>query len=125
MSPHAAYNTYAQNAIRIESPEKLIEMMYEGILRFAPQAIRAIEAGDIEKKIYYINRTSAIFSELISTLSYDKGGEVCYYLAGLYDHQLKLLVQGNADNDVEAIQTVIRVTKGLLEAWREMTGLGY
>ena len=79
--------------------------------------------GNIEKKTYFINRTSAIFSELINTLSHDKGGQVAFYLQGLYTHQLKLLLEANLYNNVENIQTVINVTKGLLEAWRETTHL--
>lgn len=115
-----AYNLYQQNSMTIESPVKLVEMLYEGILRFASQAKRYIEAEDIEKKIYYINRTTDIFSELLNTLDYDRGGEVAHYLSGLYTHQIKLLAQANIRNDGEKIDTVIRVAKGLLDAWREI-----
>jgi len=38
MYSNLAYSTYSQNNISIESPEKLIKMLYEGILRFASQA---------------------------------------------------------------------------------------
>ncbi|RDU71189.1 flagellar export chaperone FliS [Helicobacter brantae] len=115
-----AYNLYQQNSVTIESPVKLVEMLYEGILRFASQAKRYIEADDIEKKIYYINRTTDIFSELLNTLDYERGGEVAHYLSGLYTHQIKLLAQANIRNDGEKIDTVIRVAKGLLDAWREI-----
>lgn len=115
-----AYSLYQQNSVSIESPAKLIEMLYEGILRFASQAKRYIEAEDIEKKIYYINRTTDIFSELINSLDYDRGGEVAHYLSGLYTHQIKLLAQANIRNDGEKIDTVIRVARGLLDAWREI-----
>lgn len=117
-----AYSLYQQNSVSIESPAKLIEMLYEGILRFASQAKRYIEAEDIEKKIYYINRTTDIFSELINSLDYDRGGEVAHYLSGLYTHQIKLLAQANIRNDGEKIDTVIRVARGLLDAWREIHG---
>ena len=43
-----AYNTYTQNNIGVESPEKLIQMMYEGVLRFNMQAKRSINDADIE-----------------------------------------------------------------------------
>jgi len=33
-----AHNIYAQNNVGIESPSKLVEMMYEGVLRFNAQA---------------------------------------------------------------------------------------
>lgn len=79
-----------------------------------------MEAEDIEKKIYYINRTTDIFTELLNTLDYDKGGEVAVYLTGLYTHQIKLLTQANVANDPAKIDVVINVAKGLLEAWREI-----
>ncbi len=95
-------------------------MLYEGILRFCAQAKRYMEAEDIEKKIYYINKTTDIFTELLNILDYEKGGEVAVYLTGLYTHQIKLLTQANVANDTTKIDTVINVAKGLLEAWREI-----
>ncbi|WP_066386612.1 flagellar export chaperone FliS [Helicobacter himalayensis] len=115
-----AYNLYQQNAVMVESPVKLVEMLYEGILRFCAQAKRYMEAGDIEKKIYYINRTTDIFTELLNTLDYEKGGDVAAYLTGLYTHQIKLLTQANVTNDTSKIDIVINVARGLLEAWREV-----
>lgn len=120
MRGNNAYNLYQQNSVSVESPAKLIEMLYEGILRFCAQAKRYIEAEDIEKKIYYINRTTDIFTELLNTLDYDKGGDVAVYLTGLYTHQIKLLTQANATNDTQKVDIVINVARGLLEAWREI-----
>ena len=68
MYGNTAHNIYAQNNIGVESPIKLIEMLYEGILRFNAQAKKAIKDGDIEKRVYWINRSSAIITELISIL---------------------------------------------------------
>ena len=45
-----AYNIYAQNNLGVESSEKLIEMLYEGILRFNAQAKKALskaKRGDL------------------------------------------------------------------------------
>jgi flagellar secretion chaperone FliS len=118
MYANVAYSTYSQNNVSIESPEKLIKMLYEGILRFASQAKKAIEDKDIEKRTYWINRTSAIFAELIHSLNYD-GGQVAYYLRGLYAYQLKLLSEANFKNDATKLDEVINVARGLLEAWKD------
>ena len=123
MTAAAAYNTYTENNIQIESPEKLIEMLYEGIIRFASLAKKAIEMGNIEKKVYFINRTSAIFVELINSLDAEKGGDIAHYLEGLYDQQIKFLAEANLENDPEKIDIVLNVTRTLLETWREETGL--
>ena len=115
-----AYSAYSQNNISIESSEKLIKMLYEGILRFASLAKRSIEEGNIEKKTYWINRTSAIYSELINSLNYD-GGQIAHYLSGLYVHQIRLLAEANIYNDTSKLDEVLSVTKELLQAWRDET----
>ena len=122
MSTNLAYNIYAQNNVGVESPAKLVEMMYEGVLRFNAQAKKAIKDEDIEKRAYWINRSIAVIAELLATLNYD-AGDVSAYLDGLYTYQIKLLTEANLENDPSKIDTVNNVFKGLLEAWRETNGL--
>ena len=50
MRSNLAYSAYSQNNVSIESSEKLIKMLYEGILKFASQAKRSIEINDGRKK---------------------------------------------------------------------------
>lgn len=114
-----AHAAYAQNNIDVESPQKLIQMLYEGVLRFNLQAKRAMENGDIEKKTYWINRSCAIFSELINTLDMSQG-DVALYLNGLYSRQLEVLMGASIDNDAEKLNEVNNVVKELLDAWREV-----
>ena len=117
-----AYNTYAQNNVGIESASKLIEMLFEGILRFNVQAKHAMKNGDIEKKTYWINRSTAIFTELINTLDFDQG-DISHYLNGLYSHQLQQLALANVENSPEKLDEINQVVKGLIEAWRDETEL--
>lgn len=122
MYNNLAYNTYAQNNVGVESPEKLIQMMYEGVLRFNMQAKRSMNEGDIERRTYWINRSNAVISELINILDYDQG-DIAHYLAGLYTHQLTLLMEANLHNDPNKLDEINQVMKGLLEAWRESTNV--
>ena len=117
-----AYNTYAQNNVGVESPQKLIEMLYEGILRFNTQAKRAIRDNDIEKRTYWINRSNAIFTELINTLDINQG-DVAHYLHGLYTYQLSLLSKANFEDKESYLDEVNQVVKALLEAWRDETNV--
>ncbi len=116
------YDAYRQNHTMVESPEKLIEMLYEGILKFSALAKRAIQHKDLEKKAYYINRTSAIYIELISSLDM-KGGNIAEYLYGLYNYQLTLLTDANIQNNVSKLDEVMKVASVLLETWKEETSL--
>jgi len=120
MYANTAYNIYNQNNVGIESPEKLIEMLYEGVLRFNAQAKKAIKDENLEKKVYWINRATAVIVELIASLD-KKEGDVALYLDGLYNYQIGLLLKASLEDDVAKIDEVNGVFKGLLEAWRETT----
>jgi flagellar protein FliS len=117
-----AHNIYAQNNMGIESPAKLVEMLYEGVLRFNAQAKKAIQNSDVEKRVYWINRSTAIVTELISVLD-ESQGAVYEYLQGLYNYEITLLTSANIDANVEKLDEVSKVFKGLLEAWRESTNV--
>jgi len=121
----AALSTYAQNSVTIESPYKLVEMLFEGILRFTSQAKKSMLEDDIEKQVYWVNRAIDIFSELISSLDYEgEQQQLAEYLNGLYTYQIKLLTEANLESDVNKLDTVLKVTHGLIEAWKEETKNG-
>ncbi len=122
MYGNAAHNVYAQNNIGVESPAKLIEMLYEGVLRFNAQAKKAIKDGDVEKRVYWINRSIDIVAELISILDISQG-QIAEYLEGLYNYQIQLLTSAGIENEIEKLDECTNVFKGLLEAWRETTNV--
>jgi len=106
----------------VESPAKLIEMLYEGVLRFNAQAKKSIKDGDVEKRVYWINRSIAIVTELISVLDISQG-QIAEYLEGLYNYQIQLLTAAGIENDIAKLDECTNVFKGLLEAWRETTNV--
>ncbi len=118
-----AYNTYVENSVGIESPSKLIEMLYEGVLRFNAQAKKAIKDDNIEKKIYWLNRSVAIVTELVAILDMKQDGTIAKYLEGLYNYEIQLLMEASLDGNIAKIDEVTNVFKGLLEAWRETTNV--
>ena len=113
-----AHNIYAQNNVGIESPAKLIEMLYEGVLRFNAQAKKAIKDKNIEKRVYWMNRSVAIITELIATLDM-KQGDISQYLEGLYNYQIQLISEAGNENDFTKLDECSNVFKVLLAAWRE------
>ena len=119
----AAHNIYAQNNVGIESPAKLIEMLYEGVLRFNAQAKKAIKDGNIEKRVYWINRSTAIITELISVIDLKQAGDISKYLDGLYTYEIQLLSEACTENSIDKLEEVSNVFKSLLEAWRETTNV--
>ena len=122
MYGNTAHNIYAQDNVGIESPAKLIAMLYEGVLRFNAQAKKAIKDENIEKKVYWINRSIAIITELVSVIDM-KQGQIAQYLEGLYAYEIQLLGAASLDNDAAKIDEVSNVFKGLSEAWRDTTSV--
>jgi len=119
-----AHQAYSQNHTAVQTPEKLIEMLYEGLLKFTSLAKRAIEENNFESKVKWINRSTDIFIELNSSLS-DDGTEMTAYLSGLYMHQIQSLSKANIQNSTAELDTVIHVTRVLLETWKEETTVEY
>ena len=113
---------YNQQAATTEDPYMLILKLYEGLLKYLSFVENAIEAGNIEEKFDYVNRSIAIFDELRNILDFD-GGDVAYYLDGLYLYQIETLFTAGVDNNLSAIAQVKKVVTGLIDAWKEETGL--
>lgn len=123
MQNNLAYAAYNQNNLGIESPEKLIQMLYEGILRFISRAKKAISENNTEAKVYNLNRANAIFFELINSLDYSQG-DIAHYLSGLYTREIQLICEANAENNITKLDEVVNVVRELIEAWKETTGEG-
>jgi len=123
MYQNTSHNIYAQNNVGVESPSKLVEMLYEGVLRFNAQAKKAMKDKDFEKRVYWMNRSTAIISELTAILDFKNGGEIAYYLKGLYTYQLQLIAESGHENSIEKIDECSKVFRVLLETWRETTGV--
>ncbi len=115
-------DVYNQQAATTEDPYMLILKLYEGLLKYLSFVENAIEQDSIEEKFEYINRAITIFDELRNILDFD-GGDVAYYLDGLYLYQIETLFSAGVDNNLNAIAQVKKVVTGLIEAWKEETGL--
>lgn len=61
-------------------------------------------------------------TELLASLDRTQG-DIGLYLDGLYNYQINLLTQVNISDDIEKLDEVSSVFKGLLDAWREETNV--
>jgi flagellar protein FliS len=98
-------------------------MLYEGVLRFNAQAKKAMLDGNIDKRVYWTNRSIAVITELISGLDMKAEGTMSKYLEGLYNYQVQLLISAGKDNDPKKLDESSNVFKILLKAWRETTNV--
>jgi flagellar protein FliS len=113
---------YRQQSAVSDDPYLLILKLYEGIIKYLSFVKNAMESENIEDKFTYINKTIAIFDELRNVLDFD-GGDVAYYLDGLYLYQIETLFGSGIDDNINSVNQVMKVTQGLIDAWKEETGL--
>ena len=115
-------DAYNQHSAVTDDPYMLILKLYEGLLRYLSFVRNAMEEDNIEEKFLYINKSIAIFDELRTVLDFD-GGDVAYYLDGLYLYQIETLFSAGIDNNINAVDQVTAVVQGLIDAWKDETGL--
>ncbi|MDT8447119.1 MAG: flagellar export chaperone FliS [bacterium] len=120
MSYGKPYQAYQQTSVQTSSQKQLIVMLYDGMHRFMSQAIKAIEAGEIESAHENLHKTGKILLELMATLREDKGGEVAQNLKKLYLYCYEQIVIANLKKDAQMVLDVQGVIGNLREGWKEL-----
>lgn len=115
-----AYNQYKTTSIQTASPEKLLLMLYEGLLRFLGQALESLEARDYPEVNRLLKRSQDIIGELMATLNLDY--EISHRLWALYDYFLQRLIEANVKKEPQPILEVRGLVSELQEAWIQAAG---
>jgi len=110
-------NNYLANQVNTASPEQLMLMLYDGAVRFASMAIKAIEDNTPDKRSYYINKTYAILAEFAATLDRNQDAGLAENLDALYHYMQQQLMEANLHNDPEPIAEVKAMLTDLRQTW--------
>ncbi len=120
MADTSGIRCYQETAVQTLGPEKLIVLLYEGLLRYLRQARAAIAARDMAGKARSVNNAQAIVVELKNSLDHAVGGGIAANLETLYNYIFTEDVNLLIDNDPAHVENVERVLAPLLEAWRQI-----
>lgn len=118
MNPNPFQN-YKQVSIQTASPEKLILMLYDGIIRFGNQAKQAMVVNDIKQTNHLLNRMHDILNELMATLDMNNGGEIASNLYRIYEYSNHRLLESNIKRNPEIIEEVIKLISEIREGWSQ------
>lgn len=121
---HAATETYKTQAIMTASPAKLVAMCYDRTILALNDAIRAIDAGDVQARFDHTTRAANIISHLWSTLDLDKGAEIAQNLSSIYRFAMNRINDVNLENSKQAAQDVVRLLEPLRQSWTELAKQG-
>jgi flagellar protein FliS len=108
---------YKQTAIKTASPEQILLMMYEAAIKSAKLAKQAMEKGQLAEKGKQIAKVHDIVNELNSTLDHQRAADVAAQLASLYEFCVSQLLKANIQNDLAAMDSVVKVLTTLYEGW--------
>ncbi|MCX7935465.1 MAG: flagellar export chaperone FliS [Planctomycetota bacterium] len=109
---------YLRMQIQTASREKLVLMLFDGVLRFCEQAESALARKDFEASHQSLIRCQDIILELAYGLDREKGGDIAANLARLYAWCLHCLVRANMTRTAAPIEEVKRVFRHLREGWQ-------
>jgi len=123
MNDHASRH-YQTQQIMTASPAMLVFMLYDKAIVCLKEAIRAVEAGDIEARCKANGRAMEIVAHLRGTLDRQKGGAIAANLDRLYGFILALLPKVDFNNDAGTAQTAIDLLAPMRESWRTLAAKG-
>ena len=111
------HERYLETAVETASPARLIVMLYDGAIRFINEAAYAMQQRDYETQNAKLQRAQKILAELISSLDFEKGGEIAENLFRLYTYMYNQLVEANINDDTARLEHVVGLLCEIREAW--------
>ena len=118
MQPNNLQNKYLESQVQTASPVQLINMLYDGAIKFANFAIAGIRENNIEKKTTNIIKVEKIIIELRTSLNFDQGGDIAKNLDKIYDYMYTTLMDANDQNDISKIESIIKEILIIKDGWQ-------
>jgi len=113
-----SYQAYIQNQVMTAPKEKLVLMLYDGMVRFIKNAMVACGEGNIEATNNNLLKAQSILFELMGSLDHE-AGEIAENLLLIYDYMQRRLVEANIKKDVSMMEEVKGMAVELREAWQQ------
>ncbi len=117
MYANRGFQTYQNVSVLTAPPERLLLMLYEGLIKNIKNARGAILDGDADARRNCLRKGRDIVTELMSALNFDIGGEIAVNLHRLYRFVNGRLIQADISSTVEPLDEAIRVVDILNDAW--------
>jgi len=120
----AASHTYQTQSLMTASPARLVAMLYDRAIGSLREAVRAINAGDIEARCRANQRAIEIIGHLAGAVDEARGGEIAANLSRLYRFMLLRLPRVDIKNDARTAEEVIEILEPLRQSWHELADRG-
>ncbi len=115
----AKRNPYATAQVNSASPEQILVLLYDAVLRDIKEAITALAAGDRGRKAKALDHGVKVVTELANSLRPEKAPEIAANLSSLYDFMIDRMIRSNSRNENLDLQVVHNLLQELRAAWVE------
>jgi flagellar secretion chaperone FliS len=103
-----------------ESPVQLVIPLYEQAAKDVTEALKALRAGDIERRTFELDHAFLVIGQLQATLDMEHGGEVARNLERIYTLVRSRLLQAQIQASAEILEEQIGLLLSLRETWQEV-----
>ncbi len=114
------YQAYQKNKYETASPHRLILMLYEGAIRFANQACRALDNHNIAESNTALKKAQDIVYELMACLNFEQGGAIATNLNQLYLYIVDLFIKANTEKNKSNIEEAITILTEIKSSWEQI-----
>ncbi len=108
---------YLKSAVMTASGEQLQLMLLDGAIRFSHRAIEALEAKDIEKSHFALERAQRIVLQLASGLQRDVNPEIVDQMTALFEFIHSRLVEANITRERSHVDDALQILNHQRETW--------
>ncbi len=109
--------SYHQASAHGASPVGQIVALYDTILRDFVRALAALQAGDVETRVFELNHALLVIAHLQNVLDFERGGDAAKQFDDSYSVTRGMIVQANFQATPESIEEFIDLYGGLRQAW--------
>ena len=114
---NSAAEAYKKQQIMKATPEALTLMLYNGCLKFIKEGADALTEKNYEAANTSLQKAQNIISEFRVTLNMDY--EISHQLMPLYNYAYDRLVEGNLDDNLDAVKEAADIITELRDAWAQ------
>jgi flagellar protein FliS len=119
MNNFSAASAYQLSSARGASPVGLVVALYDTILRDLRRALAAVEAGDVEARVFELNHAITVIAHLRDVLDRQRGAEAASRLARFYELTHAMILEANVSGSRAAIQKLLDLYGGVRNAWEQ------
>lgn len=119
MRDAAGQHHYREADARSATPEKLLVLLYDKLVRDLEEARRAHRAGDAARSVDRVHHARLIVTELAQALDPQQDPDLATDLASVYEFFLHETALYLADRDTTRLDHCLKVIGPLRAAWAE------